>query len=89
MGIAMDDKTKTIADRFRAMADAIELNGTATFGGAFVVIPPFEGGDLLETLILDNRQDASQFWIFLKTKSQTQMDDLDGKNRLGQSFGRR
>lgn len=84
-----DEKAKVLSARFRAMADAIELNGAVNFGGAFVVIPPDEGGEVLETLILDSRQDASQFWIFLKTKSETEMNAVDAKQRTNQVYGRR
>ncbi len=79
--------TSDLAKRFRAMADAIELNKDGAFGGAFVVIPPENGGEILETLILDNRQDAGQFWIFLKTKSETQMSLVDQQARTNQGFG--
>lgn len=81
--------TAEIAARFRAMADAIELNKDGPFGGAFVVVPPADGGDVLETLILDNRQDPGQFWLFLKTKSETEVNAVDQKARAGNTmYGR-
>lgn len=87
----MVEKTKAqeIAARFRAMADAVELNGAQPFGGAFVVIPPENGGEVLETLILDNRQDVAQFWGFLKVKAQMQETLIDTQQRLNPAFGRR
>lgn len=78
-----------IAARFRAMADSIERNAEGSFGGAFVVVPPADGGEVLETLILDNRQDATQFWIFLKTKSETEISQVDYNARTRQGFGGR
>jgi len=83
------DKAKTLADRFRAMAAAIELNGADNFGGAFVVIPPTEGGDVLETLVLDSRQDPAMLWMLLKTKCDMELTKLDQAQRSGNAFGRR
>ena len=81
---------KELAGRFRAMADAIELNGITTFGGAFVVIPPTEGGDALETLVLDSKQDPVMLWMLLKTKCETEITALDQKQRSqGGVYGRR
>ena len=71
------------------MATAIELNAGGTFGGAFVVIPPPEAGDPIETLILDSKQDPAQFWTLLKTKCDIELGLLDQKQRVGQAFGRR
>ena len=82
-----DEKSKEISERFRAMAAAIELNGTSNFGGAFVVIPPFEGGDVLETLVLDSRQDPSMLWMMLKTKCDYELAKLDQAQRTTQGFG--
>lgn len=71
------------------MADAIERNSDGAFGGAFVVVPPPNGGEPVETLILDNKQDPAQFWNLLMTKCQINLGELDQKQRAGQSFGRR
>lgn len=84
----MPTDTAEIAARFRAMADAVERNAQGSFGGAFVVIPPEGGGEPLETLILDNRQDIAQFWIFLKTKSENEIAAVDQKQRAAATFGR-
>lgn len=84
----MTERAKEIAAAFRKMADDIERNIEAPFGGAFVVVPPEDGGDMLSTLILDNRQDATQFWIFLKTKSEFEVSVVDEKKRQVQAFGR-
>lgn len=83
----MDEHPITVPERFRRMADTIEKN--VNFGGAFVVIPPPEGGDPVETLIIDSRQDAAQFWQMLLTKCQLMIAELDQKQRANQSFGRR
>ena len=81
----MDENLPTAPQRFRAMADAIERN--TNFGGAFVVVPPAEGGAPLETLIIDSQQDPAQFWNMLITKAQMMVADLDAKQRS--AFGGR
>lgn len=75
--------------RFRDMADRMALNDTANFGGCFVVIPPEGGGEPLETIILDSKQDPAQFWNLLMTKCQISLAEIDQKQRTGQAFGRR
>ena len=76
-------------ERFFLMAEAMKHNGARSFGGAFVVVPPAEGGDPLETLILDSKQDAGQFWMLLKTKCDIALGELDQKQRQASTFGRR
>ena len=71
------------------MADAIERNAEYSFGGAFVVVPPAEAGEPIETLILDVKQDPAQFWMLLKTKCDLELAALDQKQRTNATFGRR
>lgn len=79
----------TAPARFRAMADAIERNdGTSDFGGCFVIVPPAEGGDPIETLILDSKQDLAQFWNAVITKCQIMLADVEQKQRQGSAFRR-
>ena len=82
------DTPSTAPQRFRAMAEAVERNEGGSFGGAFVVIPPPEAGDPLETLILDSKQDPAQFWNLLMTKCQIMLAELDQKQRANAAFGR-
>ena len=77
------------AERFLAMAETIKRNAEGSFGGAFVIVPPAEGGAVVETLILDSKQDPAQFWNLLMTKCQINLAELDQKQRTGQAFGRR
>ncbi|MFA5897701.1 MAG: hypothetical protein WC829_01180 [Hyphomicrobium sp.] len=86
---AEPNKAQILADSFRKMAAAIELNGADNFGGAFVVIPPHDGGDILETLVLDSRQDPAMLWMLLKTKCDMELTKLDQVQRQGNAFGRR
>ena len=79
---------KAMADRFRAMADKMELNAGAAFGGAFVVIPPLGGGDPFETLVLDSEQDPVLFYQLLQSRITTILNKLDTTSRQGQAFRR-
>jgi len=73
------------SDYFRKMATAIDHNAEeANFGGAFVILPPKDGGDVVETLILDSTQDPAQFWILLQSKCAVQIKRVDEAARTGQ-----
>jgi len=72
---------KALADELRSMADSMELNGPASFGGCFVVLPPM-GGEPIKTLILDSKQDPAQFWAILKTKAEMALASLDEQSRV-------
>ena len=76
------------AEPFFQMRERIAKNTTDAFGGAFVVVPPEGGGDPLETLILDTKQDPGQFWMLLKTKCDIALGELDQKQRTQSTFGR-
>ena len=79
-----------VSDKFRKMASNIDLNAeAANFGGAFVVIPPEGGGEAIETLILDSKQDPSQFWSLLQAKASLMIAELEEKKRLSGTFGGR
>ena len=84
MSIVMVDRSEP----FFQMKERIEKNVTDSFGGAFVVVPPTDGGDPIETLILDSKQDAAQFWMLLKTKCDIALGELDAKQRQASTFGR-
>lgn len=74
---------------FRKMADRIDHNFTAVFAGASVIVPPPDGGDTVEMLILDASQSAAQFWGALATKCQIEIAKLGEAQRNTQAFGRR
>jgi len=78
---------KQLAQRLRALADKIELNDPAAFGGAFIILPPPNGGDVIETLILDGQQDAAQFYILLNGRITKAIEGLDS-SRTQQAFRR-
>ena len=85
----IDPKAKLIADRFRRMADDVERNADAGFGGAFVVVPPENGGEPFDTLILGASKDPGDFYVLLTSKCKTEIAAVDAANRQGQAFGRR
>jgi hypothetical protein len=78
------------ASPFSEMAASIEHNKGQGFGGAFIVVPPAEGGRVLSVLILDGAQNAAQFWAMLKTRCELELAELEDKARASSSgFGRR
>ena len=85
----MSDETKAISDLFRKMADDIDRNDGAGFGGAFVCVPPKDGGEAFKTLIVGEDSDPSDFWVLLKSKAEAQIRAVDSASRQGQAFGRR
>lgn len=87
----MTDQPETPqATIFRRMAARLDHNADAVFAGAAVIVPPAEGGDTVEMLILDSSQSAAQFWGNLAAKCQIELAGLDDKKRNSQAgFGRR
>lgn len=78
--------TLTPADRLRAMADALDRNPGGPFGGVAVIVPPDNGGEALELLILDSQKDPAQFWSTVVTRASLMVQDLQQKTV---AFGRR
>jgi hypothetical protein len=74
---------------FRRMAARLDHNADAVFAGAAVIVPPAEGGEAVEMLILDIAQSPAQFWGSVKTKCELELGKLDEKSRNTQAFGRR
>lgn len=72
----------TDAALFAAMADKIETNKDHGFGGAFVIVPPAEGGEALSTLIVDEKLDPAAFWGLLQAKCTLALKEIDDKQRL-------
>lgn len=76
---------KQLAAELREMADRMELNANASFGGAFVIIPP-AGGEVIKTLIIDSKQDPAQYWSIIKTKADMALMGLDEQQRNTRAF---
>lgn len=82
---APTERPKT-SDLFRRMADQIDLNEGAHFGGAFVLVPP-AGGEPVELLLLNSLKDPSQFWGALDATVKLQLAQLDEQSRNMQAYG--
>jgi len=80
--------TKEIADRFRKMADRIELNAEEPFGGCAMIVPPGEGAAVIEMLKLDPASDPAIFWGEIKSKADQAVVDLQIQARQGMAFRR-
>lgn len=79
----------TDASRFQKMAERIEHNANSTFGGAAVIVPPADGGDPIEIMLLDSRGDVAQFWSTLKTRIDIRIAELQMLQMRQQSpYGR-
>jgi hypothetical protein len=87
----MSDETQTPsnADYFRKMADRIDHNKDAGFGGACVFIPPQGMGEPIEILILDTGSEAAQFYSTVATRLQITLDKLQSQNQVAGTYGRR
>lgn len=84
-----DRSGEALAKIFDDMAAKIRLNKDNPFGGAFVIVPPENGGDPFQTLILDAKQDPAQFFTLLKVKSEAQITLIDQAMRNQNAFPRR
>ena len=76
---AMDGKVAARADMFKAMAERIERNADAKFGGAFVLLPPGDGEPFM-SLMLD-QEEAAIFWSALQTIANMAVQTLDTVQR--------
>lgn len=77
-----------IAKIFREMADRIERNNDAVFGGAYVIIPPSDDGTSLSVLVVDNERDQSGFFNLLEWRIKNIIQQIDQQARVQQGFGR-
>jgi hypothetical protein len=66
------------------MADRLDHNADASFGGAFVIIPP--EGAVQDMLILDSSRNAAIFWSTLQTRAQIALQELQDAERQGGAF---
>lgn len=76
-----EPKPTTTAGRFADMAERVSHNLDSKFGGAFVIVPPENGGEPMEALILDTTGDPVQFYMLLQAKISTILEDLGMKQR--------
>ncbi len=79
----MDDAPGSPSHRLCRMAEHINRNAGATFGGAVVIIPPDQGGEPVEILILDSQGDPGQFWSIVTHRVQAAITALDAQRNQG------
>ena len=77
------------SERFRTMAERIDHNKDAGFGGACVFVPPQGMGDPIEILILDTGSEAAQFYSTVATRLQLALDKMQSQNQASGIYGRR
>jgi hypothetical protein len=74
------------SDRFRKMAESIDLNEGKPFGGAVVIIPPGDG-PAIEILNIDSREDGLQFYSNIKTLADIEYNNLLKREQEKRVFG--
>lgn len=72
----------------RRVADQIEKMDADTFGGVAVIVPPQDGGDPIEVLILDPKKNIGQFYSTVLTRVQFEMGEMEQRSRQQQAFRR-
>jgi hypothetical protein len=75
------------SEPFTVMAQRIERN--PEFGGAVVIVPPGQGEEAMQWLIVDDKADILRFWIKLKTDIDATIQRLDERSRMQQWPGQR
>lgn len=81
----VEKKKSDVSDRYRLMADRLDHNADAQFGGSCVIIPPPGGGEPIEFILLDLKSDPAQFWSTVQTKITMALAELGAKQQ--QPFG--
>jgi hypothetical protein len=74
------------SERFRKMAESIDLNEGKPFGGAVVIIPPGDG-PAIEILTMDSREDGLQFYSNIKTLADIEYNNLLKREQEKRVFG--
>jgi hypothetical protein len=87
----MNDETQlpSNSERFRKMAERIDHNKDAGFGGACVFVPPQGMGEPIEILILDTGSEVAQFYSTVATRLQIALDKMQNQNAAAGVYGRR
>ena len=81
------DEKPGLEVHFTAMAERIIHNAGADFGGAFVIVAP--GGDpIMESLVLDPKQDVAHFFMLLSTKIQQALEEIKQREARSHFGGR-
>lgn len=70
----------------RRVADQIEAMNADVFGGVAVIVPPQDGGEPIEVLILDPKKNPAQFYSTIQTRLQIDAAELGDRSRQQQGF---
>lgn len=76
-----------VATILRRMADHLDRNKDADFGGCAVIVPP-STNETIEVLILDSSGDAAQFLSTILTRIQTIQVEMAATAKRQAAFGR-
>lgn len=77
---------EAIAKRFEDLAARIRLNKDASFGGAFLLVPPPVTGNVVETLVLSD-QNPGVFWSIVKGMIDAEWKALQDRQARQSAFG--
>lgn len=77
---------EAVAQRFDDMAARIRNNGTETFGGAFLVVPPSGTGEPVD-LLMFSTTNPGHFWMMVKAHVDEQYKLLQERMAAQQRFG--
>lgn len=80
-------EAEKIAQQFDAMARRIRYNGTESFGGAFVLVPPAGAGRSVEVFQIAD-SNAGLFWMIVKAQVDEQYKELQDMAARQMQFGR-
>ena len=73
---------------FRKLADKIDRNEDAEFGGAVCIVPP-KGEATIDWVIVDSKADILRFWVKLKTDIDAIVQEVDTRARMQQTWQQR
>lgn len=76
-----------VATILRRMADHLDRNKDADFGGCAVVVPPGTN-ETIEVLILDSKGDTAQFLATVATRITSIQVDIQAQIKRQAAFGR-
>jgi hypothetical protein len=82
----MSEQSDQAVATLRRMADRIEHNKDASFGGACVIVLP--QGEAIEFVTLDAQPDEAQFISTIATRLQLIQTEMAVRQRTGKAFGR-
>jgi hypothetical protein len=77
------------AEALRRMADHVERNAGAGFGGCVVIVPPEGGGDPIELLTICDTPDLTQFFGNISARITARVTELELLQQQRRAFGPR